>query len=251
MKKHKFSIYLSIYILIIIFYWFLENFIWHSEHHLHLLIELSGYSLLVFGSFYILYLARAESREIEKQLKFKVNEFKQYKAFMDLSLDGFYALHPKTLEFFFVSKGAYRQLAYDSDKDELLGKTPLDIDCTSDFEVIEKDLLIPLLSGELNVAKAEALHKRKDGSTFPVEIVLQNIELESYGKCFIAVVRDISARKEKEGLHQGYQQQLQKEIELKTKALENKNQELINQADTQTEANLQLKEEVYKRRQVE
>ncbi|WP_353572289.1 PAS domain S-box protein [Candidatus Albibeggiatoa sp. nov. BB20] len=192
-----------------------------------------------------------QSKKIEGQLKLKVNEFKQYKAFMDLSLDGFYALHPKTMEFFFVSQGAYRQLGYDSEKNELLGKTPLDIDCSSNFDVVEQELLIPLLSGELDIAKAETQHKRKDGSTFPTEVIIQSIELESYGQCFIAVARDISVRKEKETLHQGYQQQLQKEIERKTKALEDKNQELINQADTMTEANLQLKEEVYKRRQVE
>ncbi|MCV6636562.1 PAS domain-containing protein [Candidatus Albibeggiatoa sp. nov. NOAA] len=249
MKKYNFSTYFLIYVLIVLSYWLLENIIWQSSRSVHFMVELTGYLLLVLGSFYVLYRSNKESEEIEGLLKLKVNEFKQYKAFMDLSLDGFYALHPKTLEFFFVSQGAYRQLGYDAEQNELIGKTPLDIDCTSDFEKIEKDFLIPLMSGELSVAKTEALLRRKDETSFPVELVIQSIELEAYGRCFIAVARDISARKEKESLHQGYQQKLHKEIEQKTKALANKNQELTNQAETLTEANLQLKEEVYKRRQ--
>jgi PAS domain S-box-containing protein len=250
-KKHKFSTYLIIYAIIVLGYWLLENVIWHSERQLHFFIELSGYLLLIVGSFYVLYRSRQESADIEHELKLKINEFKQYKAFIDLSVDGFYALHPKTMEFFFVSQGAYQQLGYDAEKNELIGKTPLDIDCAADFKKIEQNIFLPLFSGQLDIAKVDSAHRRKDGSTFPVEIVIQSIELESYGKCLIAMVRDISARQEKENLQKDYQKQLQQEIEQKTKALEQKNQELLKQKNTLTETNLQLKEEVYKRRKTE
>ncbi len=251
MKKHQFSIYIIVYAVIVLCYWFLENIIWQSQRHLHFIIELTGYLLLIIGSFHILYLFDKESKKNEQKLKAKLNEFKQYEAFINLSSDSFFAFHPKMMEFFFVSQGAYRQLGYDYEKNELLGKTPLDVDKFSDFLKLQQDVFLPLLTGELDIARIETALERKDGSTFPVEVTIQSIELESYGKCFISVVRDISARKEKDDLQKNYQNHLQQEIKRKTKALADKNQALSEQADVLAEANLQLKEEAFKRRQTE
>jgi PAS domain S-box-containing protein len=212
MKAYHLPVYFLTYAFFVLCYWVLINLVWvHSDHYSHLIFEIIGYILLISGGAYLLHQARFSVD--------KINHFKQYKNFLDLSLDGFYAMNPDTLEFFYVSKGAYQQLGYDYESGELLGKTPQDIDCNPNLENMHAQLVAPLLNNTANISRAESIHRRKDGSQFPVQVILQLTELEGYGKCFIAAIRDISEQKAREALQKSYQQQLQDEIELKTQAL--------------------------------
>ena len=58
-----------------------------------------------------------------------------------------------------------------------------------------RELLAPLIHGERPVITFETIHRRKDGSEFPVEILLQLVREPGTRGLFIAIVRDITERK--------------------------------------------------------
>ena len=98
---------------------------------------------------------------------------------------------PKTLRFLDVNDKACHDLGYT--RAELLSLGVSDVDPTLDESFlarIEKEL------SQSGFSTFESLHRRKDGSTFPVEINLRRVELDrTYG---VNVVRDITERKRAE-----------------------------------------------------
>ncbi|MBN2214253.1 MAG: PAS domain S-box protein [Bacteroidales bacterium] len=92
-----------------------------------------------------------------------------------------------------VNQQACHQTGYS--REELLQKTVMELD--SNFPSLEK--LTGLWSGILpeQSVKTEGNHVRKDGSTFPVEINISNIELDNEPH-ILGFARDISDRKKAE-----------------------------------------------------
>lgn len=91
----------------------------------------------------------------------------------------------------YVNDAACRHLGYS--RDELLGKTLIDIDSSPEDEVMaRRDQVL-----ELGSLTFESEHRRDDGSTFPVSIAVRRLNYESE-PYIIAFVRDITESKKRE-----------------------------------------------------
>jgi len=81
-----------------------------------------------------------------------------------------YLFDAETLKFVLVNKGAQNNIGYTTD--EIMELTPLDIKPLHDLASFEQ-LLKPLEAGESDNLQLETIHKRKDGSKYPVDVSLQ------------------------------------------------------------------------------
>ena len=114
-----------------------------------------------------------------------------FRALIDHSNDAVEVIDPDTLRFLDVNDKTCKDLGYT--RDELLGMTVFDVDPNG------AAIWYPAGLEKLRASSAivrESVHRRKDGSTFPVEISVKFVQLErSY---FVSVVRDITDRKKSE-----------------------------------------------------
>ena len=114
-----------------------------------------------------------------------------FRALIDQSNDAVEVLDPDTLRFLDVNDKACKDLGYT--RDELLGMTVFDIDLNG--QEICRSASLEKLRATGSIVR-ESVHKRKDGSSFPVEISVKFVPLErSY---FVTVARDITDRKKSE-----------------------------------------------------
>ncbi|MFP5506233.1 MAG: PAS domain S-box protein, partial [Gammaproteobacteria bacterium] len=128
-----------------------------------------------------------ENYEREAQRKTAENALRQYWQLLDQSNDAIQIIDPETLRFLDVNARACLDLGYD--RQELLGLTVGDIDPALDagsfvqtrHELESKGFMI-----------TERTHRRKDGSTFPVEVNLKTVRLDR--EYVVAIARDISER---------------------------------------------------------
>lgn len=110
------------------------------------------------------------------------------------SLNEIYVFTPDTLHFRFVNACALRNLGFG--EAEMAALTPVDI--KPEFTVEQfRAMVQPLVAGEREVLTFETIHRRKDGSDYPVEVYLQRIELPDE-RVFLAVINDITARKKRQ-----------------------------------------------------
>ncbi len=105
-----------------------------------------------------------------------------------LSLNEVYVFDSATLRFRFVNRGACRNLGYTPE--ELAGLTPLDIKPELTAEGF-RALLEPLRTAERPKIAFESIHRRKDGSDYPVEVHLQLVD-SGGTEAFLAVASDIT-----------------------------------------------------------
>jgi PAS domain S-box-containing protein len=110
-----------------------------------------------------------------------------FRKLIDQSSDAIEVVEPDTLRFLDVNDRACLDLGYT--RDELLSLTVRDIDPGVDESSaarIGKEL------NESGFVTFESLHRRKDGSTYPVEISLKRVQLDrTYN---VNIVRDITER---------------------------------------------------------
>ena len=111
-----------------------------------------------------------------------------FRALIDQSNDAVEVIDPESLSFMDVNDRACKDLGYT--REELLGLTVYDID-PAVHESVRRATVERLRSGD-SVVK-EAIHKRKDGSTFPVETSMKLVELDR--AYIVTVSRDINERK--------------------------------------------------------
>jgi PAS domain S-box-containing protein len=107
------------------------------------------------------------------------------------SLNEIYVFDAKTLKFINVNYGAQVNNGYNLD--ELKQMTPLDLK-VNDVEIEFKKTIDVLLKKKLKKIEFETVHRRKDGSMYPVEVHLQLSNL-SDREVFVAVILDITERK--------------------------------------------------------
>jgi PAS domain S-box-containing protein len=120
---------------------------------------------------------------------------RQALAMLDAAEDGVFIFDPETLRFTYVNQGAIRQLGYT--QAELLGMTYVDIKPNFD-EAKFRELLAPMLRGEVRTRRFTTLHRHKDGHNIPVEINLQCVAPDGERQRFICMARDITERTREE-----------------------------------------------------
>ena len=115
----------------------------------------------------------------------------QFAKVLEESINEIYFIDSDSLKFVQVNRGARENLGYSTE--ELLGLTFPEIkpEFTHDSFV---QLLRPLKSGEKKQIEFTTIHRRKDGTTYPVEVHLQLSVVE--GASFIvAIVLDVTEKK--------------------------------------------------------
>lgn len=113
---------------------------------------------------------------------------------LENSLNEIYTFDSETLLFSYVNKGALNNLGYSNE--EVATLTPLDIKPEFTEKKFNK-LLKPLLSKKKDKIIFFTIHRRKDASTYPVEIHLQLIN-EGNRSRFLAIALDITERNQYE-----------------------------------------------------
>ena len=119
------------------------------------------------------------------------SRLKMFRALLDKSNDAIEVLDPETFRLLDVNETACRSLGYS--RDELLTMSILDIDPEVDEQKSKQ------LDEELHARGSvvlETRHRRKDGSTFPVEVGISQVKLDRDYR--ITVARDITERKRAE-----------------------------------------------------
>lgn len=113
---------------------------------------------------------------------------------VEQSLNEIYIFDANTFNFILVNHGARENLGYCMD--ELRAMTPLSIKpehTPSSF----KDIIEPLVGQSQGMVAFETVHKRKDGSTYDVEVHLQ-LMVEEDPPVFFASIQDVTERKNQE-----------------------------------------------------
>ena len=105
------------------------------------------------------------------------------------SLNEIYMFDAETLRFIEVNRGARKNLGYSMA--ELRALTPLDIKPEMTPESFAA-LIDPLRQGEVDKIQFTAVHRRKDGSLYPVEVHLQLVP--GADPVYVAVILDITER---------------------------------------------------------
>ncbi|OQW93664.1 MAG: hypothetical protein BWK79_09950 [Beggiatoa sp. IS2] len=144
----------------------------------------------------------SEQKRVEantRDLMFKLNQFKTT---LDMTLDCVFMFDPKTFKFFYVNQGAMNQVGYSHE--ELLNMTPVDIKMETSLERLQR-LVTPLIEGIQPALKFESIHQHKNTTLIPLEVFLQYIQIPAEWENpqkgdfrFVAIVRDITERKQAE-----------------------------------------------------
>lgn len=126
----------------------------------------------------------AAHRRTEEQLR-------QFKNVLDDTLDTIFMFVPHDLRFFYVNQGAIQSIGYTREEFRELSCCQL-----TPFlpEPKFREVLEPLLSGELSTLRFDALVRRKDGSNFPAAISLQVVTQGDGSRLVVAILRDITER---------------------------------------------------------
>jgi diguanylate cyclase (GGDEF)-like protein/PAS domain S-box-containing protein len=110
---------------------------------------------------------------------------------LDNSSNEIYVFDAAMLKFVQANEGARRNLGYSSE--ELAELTPLDLKPKYTRETFEA-LIAPLKRREVDNLTFETVHRRKNGSLYPVEVRLQLSYAEN-PPVFVSVILDITERK--------------------------------------------------------
>lgn len=132
------------------------------------------------------------SREALQQANLELNQFKTT---LDMTLDGVSIRDARTLKVTYVNQGMTDQLGYTEAEFMQLQLHELD----SDFTEAKWSMLVNELCNSLHQSKTfETSHRHKNGTLIPVEISLQYIAVSGQTSRFIAMVRNITERKQTE-----------------------------------------------------
>ena len=108
----------------------------------------------------------------------------------DESVNEIYVFDATTLRFTQVNKGARENIGYSME--ELCAMTPLDLQPEFTNKMFQ-ELLSPLRTGQREQVNVRTAHRRKDGTTYPVEVHLQYLQEEGR-RVFLAIILDVTER---------------------------------------------------------
>jgi PAS domain S-box-containing protein len=151
---------------------------------------------------------------------------------LDRSFNEIYTFDAKTLKFTKVNLAARLNLRYTME--ELREMTFKDLLPEFAWDQVEK-LIASLKRGVESVTAFEAIHERKDRTTYPVDIRLQLSRTESRPE-FVAIVQDISDRKKVEHLFSRAYQELDRRVEERTLDLKKLHKDLRIEIDEHKKA---------------
>lgn len=113
----------------------------------------------------------------------------QLAGIIENSLNEIYIFDEQTLRYQYVNKGALQNMGYY--KEEMKSLTPIDILQSYDLSTFNQ-LLEPLRKRTQDIQIFNAVHQRKDGSFYHVEVHLQLMQFRQR-KLFTAIIIDVSA----------------------------------------------------------
>jgi len=116
---------------------------------------------------------------------------KLFRALLDQAEDSIEVIDPATGRFIDCNEKSFSSLGYT--RQELLSLTVSDIDPIVTAPIFTQNVTEIRKSGPLTL---ETVHRRKDGSTFPVEVKARLVQLDR--EYLLAIVRDITERKQAE-----------------------------------------------------
>lgn len=120
---------------------------------------------------------------------------RQFRNTLDQTLDCVYMFDAEDLTFFYANEGALKQVGYE--KAELFTMHPYDIKPYYTEQQI-RQALQPLLDGTQQVVTLDTIHRHQSGQLVPVESFVQYVAPLDERPHFVAIVRDITERKQNE-----------------------------------------------------
>jgi len=141
-------------------------------------------------------------KKAEQELRHWANIFNE-------SLNEIFIFDSETLLFIDVNKGALYNIGYTLE--ELKKMTPVDIKPKYNREQFLKEIE-PLMIGSSDKLKFNTTHKRKDGTTYPVEVHMQKSSTGE-SETLVAIILDITEQEK-------YTQKLEKTVAQRTRQLE-------------------------------
>jgi PAS domain S-box-containing protein len=116
-----------------------------------------------------------------------IRELRLFRTLVDQCNEAIEVVDPETLRFLDVNEKACSELGYS--REELLAMGVYDINPTAGetVEEIREEL------GKSGSLMRETVHRRKDGSTFPVEVSLSRVQIDR--DYVVAIARDVTERK--------------------------------------------------------
>ncbi|MFH4964017.1 PAS domain S-box protein [Gaetbulibacter sp. M235] len=148
---------------------------------------------------------------IHQDITDRINEeqtLQHFATIFDESLNEIHVFDAKTLKFINVNYGGQKNIGYTMD--ELSNMTPLDILPYLD-EAGFNEIVNVLFERNVEKIEIESVHRRKDGSTYPVETHLQLSKIGDR-EVFVAIILDITERK-------NYTKKLENKVDERTKQL--------------------------------
>jgi PAS domain S-box-containing protein len=124
-----------------------------------------------------------ERKKLEKE-RFKLLDI------VERSLNEIYLFDTENLKFEYVNQGALKNIGYSLD--EMKTMTPVDIKPLLSERDFRK-MVQPLLSDEKNILIFETVHRRKNGTDYPVEVHLQ-LDKQGDRKLFFTIITDLTER---------------------------------------------------------
>jgi PAS domain S-box-containing protein len=127
-----------------------------------------------------------------------IRELKLFRTLVDQSNDAIEVVDPETLRFLDVNETACSELGYS--REELLSLRVFDINPAITESSVVK------IKAELRKSGScvmESVHRRKDGSTFPVEVSLRRVQLER--DYVVTIARNLTERKRAEARLREYE----------------------------------------------
>lgn len=148
-------------------------------------------------------LGQAVVRDITERKKAE-DDLRLFKNLINQANDTIFVIDPVTGRFLDMNTKACNNLGYD--REELLKMTVLDIDDIAIPDTFSWKVHVDKVKNEGHVF-LEGRHKRKDGTTYPVEVNVKYVSFEK-SAYMVAVVRDITERKNAEVMFRNYQKKL-------------------------------------------
>src|ERR1035441_5055373 len=148
---------------------------------------------------------RASNEQLMKTARAReqtLHELTLFRTLLDQSNDAILVTDPETLRFLDSNERAWAELGYS--REELLSMTVSDIDP----DIVTVRTRIDQQLRQTGCAIIERAHRRKDGTTFPVELNLHRVRLDR--EYDVAVSRDITERKRAEEALRETHEQLRK-----------------------------------------
>lgn len=138
------------------------------------------------------------------------------------SINEVFVFDAETLKFQQVNKSACNNLGYTME--ELSELTPVDLKPEFTLEHFE-DAIAPLRRGDEDHIRFQTIHRRKDGSHYDTDIVLQQIQ-SGDRPVFAAIIEDITERKKAHLVLTAHRDHLQEMVDMATDDLKLKAEEL-------------------------